>query len=226
MLLDVLKDVASSSALFNSADTPFTAHVRDGLPRVAIVAGDNCTGKSLFVEVVRGWACHHNMANDTICVSIRERTGSGLSEMAHMRRAFMFGDETEQSTGAISAKTVQTAFSTLESRCEEGKHSILVLDEPELGMSEAYAGALGEMMGQRLAGLKEPAVGVIVVTHSKALVARMGQALGAEPTFVHIGQPRTLQEWLKTPVHKTVEDLLALDELNLAGRQAVWQLLK
>lgn len=46
-------------------------------------------------------------------VSIRERTGAGTSDMAGMRRMFMFGDESEQSTGATSLKTAMKAFDSV-----------------------------------------------------------------------------------------------------------------
>lgn len=219
---DLATQVVEQSALFNSEATPFKAFSFAGAPRVVVVAGDNCTGKSLFVEVLRGWARVHKAVDDTICVSIRERTGSGLSDMAGMRRMFMFGDESEQSTGAVSARVIQTAFTTLATRASEDVRSLLVLDEPELGMSEAYAGALGELIGGEAAKVASPSAGVAIVTHSKALVARLVEALGECPTFVHMGRSLSLQDWLTSKEHRSVADLLALSDLNHAGRKAVW----
>lgn len=212
-----------NSFLWTHAELPYSAHLTPGLPEVLVVAGDNCSGKSLFAEVLR--AMTSGNGRQTICVSIRERTGSGLSEMAGMRRAMMFGNESDQSTGAISSRTVDTAFSTLDDRAANGISALLVLDEPELGLSAGYAGALGEHLGGLAKGMPALACGLVVVTHSKDLARRLLKKLDAVPSFVHMGRPLTYREWLAEEPHFSVEDLAALKTHNSAGRRAVCDIL-
>jgi len=212
-----------NSFLWTHDNLPFSAHLTPGLPEVLVVAGDNCSGKSLFAEVLRAMVSGQGLP--TICVSIRERSGSGLHDMAGMRRAMMFGDETVQSTGAISARTVDTAFSTLADRADNGMGALLVLDEPELGLSAGYAGALGEHLAGLAEGMPDLACGVVVVTHSKDLARRMLKKLGAVPSFVHMGRPLSYREWLAEEPHFNVEDLASLAERNSAGRRTVYDIL-
>lgn len=220
--LPLLQDMLAEGALWQDPRMPFGTAVAPGLNNVLVVAGDNCSGKSFLVETLRAWVRAEKL--DSIVVSIRERTGGGLYEMASMRRAMMFGDETDQSTGAISAHVVTRAFSTLAGRAEENKASFLVLDEPELGLSESMAGALGEYIGQQALAMPSLAVGLAVVTHSRALVSRMTQALGQAPTFVHMreascGAPAAdLDSWLQNVPRYGVEDLQRLDKTNHTNR--------
>lgn len=203
---------------------PFTAHHQSAESRVLVVAGPNCSGKSLFVESLRSFGrTQHELSS--VCVSIRERTGSGLSEMAGMRRMFMFGNESEQSTGATSVRVVGKAFDTVNAHLEkkETKRNLLVLDEPELGLSDGYCRAMGAYLAQRAQQMHSASWGLVVVTHSKALVDALAQELGPEhiPGFVHMNSPLTLSEWTGSQESFSVEQLLDLAQQDHALRRAV-----
>lgn len=222
-VLSCLQDLLETNYLWTHPDLPFSANLAPGVPNVLLVAGDNCSGKSLLAETLRAWVSRDKLP--TISVSIRERTGSGLSDFAGMRRAMMFGNECESSTGAISARTVDTAFSTLQSRADEGHSALLVLDEPELGLSEGYAGALGEHIGQLSLQMSPLACGLVLVSHSKALAQRLAEALGGAPSFLHMGTPLSFEQWLQAPASRTVAELLALPVANREGLRAVSKIL-
>lgn len=202
--------VASKSLLFSDDRSPFRATVVSGDPRLLLLVGENASGKSLFFRVLMS---RFQIADTSpITISIRERCGSGYHEMAGMRRVMMFGDEHEQSTGATSVNVINSGFKNLDSR----EKSVLGLDEPELGLSDGYAGALGEFIGDKAMEIPTTCRGVVVVTHSRTMVHGLLRNFMPTPTFVRTGEgPATLDEWLETPETHSVDELLTLQEVAL-----------
>lgn len=210
---ELAQSMLCDSVLWGGDSLPFTGYPYVGHPQVLLVVGENCSGKSFFVESLRAWSAHHHgMAS--ICVSIRERTGSGLSDMSGLRRSMMFGDECEQSTGACSARVVETAFSNVHSWAEAGRKPVLVLDEPEIGLSDGYARAMGQYLGQQAKTIPPGACGVVIVTHSRTLAGALRDELGVTPSFVRLEAVQDFDAWVVSVEHRSVEELLTLRELN------------
>lgn len=216
--------VAENSLLFNHEESPFCATVSIHAPKLVVVTGENASGKSLYVRVAAAIAQKQGAL--PISISIRERTGAGLHEMAGMRRSMMFGDEQDQSTGATSAKVVQSAFQNL----QRPNGSMLILDEPELGMAEAYARALGEYIGQQSQEIPADCRGVLVVSHSRPLVRGLLDGYPETPSHAAISAeqpvPAGLTDWLDAVEHRTVDELLNLRKLGLERWRQVSKLLK
>ena len=187
-------------------DGPFDMDIAPGAEKFMVVTGQNASGKSLFVKLLGAQTMQAKNAPTVVSVSIRERTGGGF------RAAFMFGDEAEQSTGATSVGTVVNAF---EHNTDRPEGSVLVLDEPELGLSEGYSIAMGTYIGQKVAALSGACSGVILVTHSRPLVQAAVDAYGATPTHVALGQRAGLSSWLTSVEQRTVDELLGLREVGL-----------
>lgn len=211
----------ADSRFASDADCPFPCQtIVQGSP-VVVLTGANATGKSLAFRHLARFA--HAEALAVITLSIRERTGSGVSDMAGLRRSMIYGDESEQSTGATSVGVAQRGFANVATRLSESPPvpTLLMFDEPEMGLSEGYAGALGEYLAEQTLGLPETAPGVVVVSHSRALVHRLMDRLGHAPSFIHMGEePTTLEGWLNRSESRTVAELLALQDLGRTGRRA------
>jgi hypothetical protein len=211
----VARWVAEESALFNDEGSPFHASVAGRAAKLVVVTGENASGKSLFVRVA-GSVLRTKDGALPVSVSIRERTGGGSSDMGGIARSMMFGDEQENSTGAVSARVADTAITNNLTR-ESG--SMLILDEPEIGLSDAFARAMGEHLGRQANRLPRGCRGVIIVTHSRSLVTGLVEGFGKTPTHAAVTaeQPATadLQRWLQTSEHRTVEELLALPAVGL-----------
>lgn len=204
-LLELCRWVAEESLLFADEASPFRAAVTDGDRRLVVVAGENASGKSVFFRVLSVKA--HQAGVTPVTLSIRERAGAGSGEMSGLRRVMVFGGEAEQSTGATSVQVIAKAF---DANLDRPEGSMLGLDEPELGLSEGYTRALGAYIGSRAAAIPEVCSGVVVVTHSRALVAAALDAFGAQPTSVRCGPgPATLDEWLGEVEERSVDELLA-----------------
>ena len=189
----VAAKVAADSMLFNDKDSPFQAAVEAGAERLVVVTGENASGKSLYVRVAAAMLQQEGVL--PVSVSIRERTGGGTHEMGGLRRAIMFGDEQEHSTGATSVGVVQTAFGNL--GAPQG--SLLIVDEPEIGLSEAYARALGEYIGRQTRDIPATCLGVLVVTHSRPLAQGLLDGFGERPTHAAVAAGPAqagLAEWL------------------------------
>jgi len=221
-LPDELAWIAGESQVFADPASPFTAAVIPGAPRLAVVLGDNASGKSLLFRVLGLRA--RGAGAVAVTVSIRERTGAG-SDVGGMRRVMMFGDEAEQSTGATSVQVIRTAFRQL----DKPQGTLLGLDEPELGLSDGYARALGEYVGVQAQQVPAGCSGVLVVTHSRPLVHGLMAGYGQTPTVVFTTaagpMPASLGEWLAGDRPRSVTELLALTEDGLSRWRAVNALL-
>lgn len=194
---------AEESALFNNDGSPFRAAVEVGSPELLVITGENASGKSLLFRVIAQKV--RDAGALPVTASIRERTGGGL------RAVMMFGDEETSSTGALSVRTCQKAFGNL----ERPEGCVLALDEPELGLSDGYAAALGRYIGEQARSTPATCLGVVVVTHSRSLVRGLVEAFGALPTFVRVGHDLSLAQWLEAPETRSVEELLALPHVGL-----------
>jgi predicted ATPase len=199
-LLRHLRWIANESMLMH--DGPFRMSVKAGNPRLAVIVGENASGKSLAFRMLS------QVLSDTgatvVSTSIRARTQEGFARMA------MYGAEAEQSTGATTAQWILKSFSQLERK----GGSLLALDEPELGLSEGYARALGQFVGEQSKLIPDCCGGVVVVTHSRPFVEALIQASGRQPTFANMtDQVMSADEWLAAEETRSVEDLLALREM-------------
>lgn len=213
--------MVDESRMLTDETSPFSATMTDGDPRLVLIVGENASGKSLAFRLLAQIAGRHGMKPVTL--SIRERTGVGTQGMENMRRAFIYGDEGENSTGATSAKVVQSGFFNVNG----DKPAMLGLDEPEMGLSDGYAEALGELIGRETAASGPMCCGVAVVTHSRRLVQGLVRGLGADPVLVDMSSAHaTVADWIASTETRSVEDLLALPDTGLERWRAVEKLLR
>jgi hypothetical protein len=219
-LKELVEDMLANLSYWDDPTSPVRAYMAAGHPKVLFVAGENCSGKSFFVEHLRSWGKHFLEKGTSICISIRERTGAGTSDISGMRRVMMFGDESEQSTGATSVSVIARAFGNLAGRAEDGYRTLLVLDEPEIGLSEGYTRAMGTWLGEQIQAMPEKTAAVVVVSHSRAL-AKALQAVVGTPSFVHMGHPLGFDDWTTSVESRSVSDLLGLEETGRILRNAI-----
>jgi hypothetical protein len=86
---------------------------------------------------------------------------------------------------------------------------------------------MGEFIGAEARGIPAVCSGVLVVTHSRSLAQGLATAYGEAPTFVAVGTaPARFEDWLETPEHRSVEDLLALPGTGLERFRCAAALMK
>ena len=216
---NLLRFICEDSLAF-SEESPFNAKMAYGDPRLSVVVGPNASGKSLMHRIIQGLAQTHKI--EAITLSIRERTGCD-EPPGSMRRQFMYGFEQLDSTGNVSLRTTKKAFETMAGRTAP---VMLLLDEPEIGLSEGFAHAFGELIGRLASEPPEWGCGVMVISHSRPLVRGLSVGLGACPTYVATADaPDTLEEWNQTTETRSIEELEQLSEISSTRRAAVRELL-
>jgi predicted ATPase len=167
--------------------------------RFVVVVGENASGKSVLRRILSALAARAKV--EAIPVSMEHRQTGGIE------RSFIYGSETYDATGKNSAQTVLSGITTCQGR---NKDHIIIWDEPDLGLSEAWS----RSMGQTLRGFAESppthTLAAVVVTHSKPLLREL---VAAKPHFVHLGDQEfgSLEEWLEyeapiRPLEELIED--------------------
>lgn len=176
-------------------------------PQLLIVTGDNATGKSFFSRLIYAY-CKKKVKEkiEVFPLSMATRTGSGI----HL--AFMLsGPEYEESTGTNSAFILKGGFNSAKEREHD---TILLLDEPDIGLSEPYSGAMGDFIAQQIKEKSENIKLIVLTSHSKFLISRLVKSLFIEqeqPNHLRFGDKQTLFQWLyEEQPEKTIDDLLSL----------------
>lgn len=197
-LMDAIDLLMEVDDIFGK-DAPCPATLSKGHERFVLITGDNASGKSFMAKHLKVGFDESGEKIEFIPVSMEMRTAPG------MQRAFMFGME-DHSTGNVSVRSVLTGLRTCRERTQ--RHFML-LDEPDIGVSESYARAMGEVIAQFVADMPEMTVGLAVVTHSRPLVREL---MAVNPTSIRIGaDQRPLSQWLEEgPGYRSVADLEAL----------------
>jgi hypothetical protein len=206
--MKLLKEALDTVLFENHEDSLLRTFLTEGHPesRVAVIAGDNASGKSFLVKLITEFCRQHeDFTAEALHLSMSHRTSSGL------HRCFMygaFGDELD-STGSISMSGVTGLLNTAHNRTHP--HWVL-LDEPDIGLSESFSRAMGNWFAQEFDSLGHHTLGMVLVTHSKALVSSLFEHSGKKPWFVHMGAARTVEEWLADRSERTLDELLSLQE--------------
>lgn len=172
-----------------------------------IISGDNASGKSFMCKVLKTFISQNDDDDlgKVTCMdmSMGRRTAPDIS------RSFIYGDEGIQSTGETSLKCIIGAVTN--SQKYETRH-VIMFDEPDIGLSEAFLPALGEYLAQYYEYLPENAEGMILVTHSRRLVKNL---MCFNPVTIRMGSNQSTKDWLEngSPT-KTVDDLLSLTKVS------------
>lgn len=208
-LSEMVEDLLARNFILTASNCPFEYHRQEGSPNVMIVAGDNATGKSFLTSVISARAFHAHGVSPMV-VSMAARTDSG------MMRSFTYGPEKEFATGSVSLNVTFKALENIPSRLsEKNGRALVILDEPDVGLSESYAYAFGQEIANRLNALPARGWGVLLVTHSRELVRGLSEGLQKKPSFIHTGTKLSLDQWLEKIQRKPIKDLLKLPERNI-----------
>lgn len=208
---DALEAALDDADLFGSAGACPTLH-EPGNPRLIVISGENAGGKSFFVKALNAFMQEDAPKQvEWMPVSMGMRTSPG------MHRVFMFGEESNESTGRISLKAVLGGLRTCQSR---EKSHVLLLDEPDIGLAESYQAALGQMLAGFAADMPAHTRALIIVSHSRSLVSAL-MALG--PTCIRVGDDlRSTAEWIREgDLPKTPADIEALGTKAMTRMRAI-----
>jgi len=224
-LLALALDAMLEDAELFGADGILPATLERGDPAsgLVVMTGPNACGKS--------FGCRY--LAQTLAGLRKELEGVAKGEFFHigMRlrtsgngifgpKSFVYGDESEDSTGAVSLKAVK---GMLRNSRERTSRHVIALDEPEVGLADEYALALGEKIRAFALDLSPLCDALVVVSHSRPFV---GKLMDLKPHLVRFGSGTTA-EWLSaTPAAVSIEDLDSLSERNLKTFRAISRLMR
>ncbi|VTU42836.1 MULTISPECIES: ATP-binding cassette domain-containing protein [unclassified Variovorax] len=204
-LAELLQEV-SESVYFNG-ESPLrlnTDAVRADCP-LHLVIGDNGAGKSFLVQVLSAYARSDDCTPLQISMAYRTRAG--------IERAFMYGSDEDHSTGLNSIGVVRRAISSMQGW--GSKAHIALFDEPDTGLSDRYAHPLGALIAQFATAPADGTKGVLIITHSRALVRGALGVLeqgGHEPSVAFVGSRySSLDQFLGETAPATVEEMLEVE---------------
>lgn len=202
------------SALIDCLNQPYWAP--QGLPvfpllaeddvKVAVVYGDNASGKSFFFKKLINQLKAPLKPFDIqeiLLASMSMRVSSSEHQM------FMYPREKSMSTGANSVGAVKGCFYNAKNR----SHPVwLFLDEPDVGLSDRYAQAMGTYLAAELNALPEHIKGVCIVTHSRTLLLALMSELKQDVHQISMGLPLSLVEFIQAQDNEpaSIEELLNL----------------
>lgn len=181
-LEDVLKLRFFSEGVMTCAYEP-------GDSKLVLVTGENATGKSFLRRVIGVALREHKI--ESIALSMQFRSAGGIE------RCFVYGDESNNATGSLSANSVLGAITT--SRGRDTKHAI-VWDEPDVGLSDNYAAGAAEEILEFANDPPEKLLFAMVTTHRLAMLERL--AVG-KPHHIRLGDEKTLKQVLAAKIKPT-----------------------
>lgn len=174
--------------------------VGDPNSRLVLVLGPNSAGKSLFRKFVCAWGAQQSPKLEVIHLSMEKRSASGIVS------AMIYGDESHNSTGVLSARVVRTGIKT----CHERKNNhILFFDEPDIGASPELSMGIGQYLAQHLPSLEPKTEAIFITSHSNHLIQEL-VPLSPQVLFIEQEWP-SLGVWLK-------RDIVPVDLEQLADR--------
>ena len=168
---------------------PIKAWHTEGHPKILVLLGGNCSGKTLLTKIAQQLALEQVIECLPVA-SMYMRTQGGI------HRAFMYnGSESDSSTGALTVSCFLSGLST--SRSRSRKHAVL-LDEPEIGCSEELQMGIGAHLAEYLKNLPDLCEMVILTTHSRRILA---QVAPLKPTIISLGSKfESIEQWLNRNV--------------------------
>lgn len=204
-LIDLVEEMSAYECF--AGDGPCPTRYEAGTRPILIVSGSNAGGKSLYLRALSAQLqAGAKPAPEVMLISMNLRIQPDI------RRAFIFGEDKTSSTENIS---VRTALAGIRNSRDRTHPHILMLDEPDIGLSEGYQKALGEELAAYAADLPPSALGFVLVSHSRALIAPF---VHLRPAFVRVGDDlRPTRQWLtEGDLPRSRSDLV---ELGAAARQ-------
>ena len=150
---------------------------------VTILTGDNGTGKSLIRKV--------------LCSSLRNQENDDTIKIADISMEKRTGLHAGLGGGGVFLRDVEwvatsdNRLSFLYSLLNSAKDRYLVLDEPELGMSQDLQKSIGIYLSKRIPETMKENRGMLIITHSREFV----RSLSVEHVFVNL-QKKSEEEWL------------------------------
>jgi AAA15 family ATPase/GTPase len=188
--------------------------------RILVVTGQNASGKSFFRRMWRVGFDKKKIDKKSVSVLSISQESRSSSFLGH---CFMYGDESWEATGLITYNSVSgSLYNIIENKSWKGTY-ILVLDEPEIGMSQELQLTTARHILKKVDSWSDKLVGIVVTTHSPVFVKELMTHEDAQ--FFNIGyEYKTADEWLNREIKEL--DLENLQKTALEKFREIRKLIK
>lgn len=205
LMIETVKETFENAKIFDNSDNNAVIPINfdiDTKSKIMFVVGTNASGKSIIGKIIEMLAREDNLIKRSC--SMRNRTSGEFGQR------MIFGTEDDNSTGVNS---INATIMGLKSTIAE-KNSVLILDEPDLGLAEEYSAALGQFIAKSVNENSENIGLILVVTHSKNLIKAALEELTVPFSKVYVGDSNiSFDYWYESPFKSaSIEDLLSLKE--------------
>lgn len=206
-IIELVQDRFENAEIFNNDENNAIIPVNFNIhpsSKVLFVVGSNASGKSVVGKIVEYVASDAQVTKRSC--SMRNRTSGSFGQR------MIFGDEADSSTGMNS---VNSAIKGIQATVDE-TNSVLILDEPDLGLADEYSSALGQYIAQNINEHHEKIGLIVVISHSRKLVNYALKELVVPYSSVFVGDAnKTFENWLDEDFKPaTIEELLGLKDKN------------
>jgi energy-coupling factor transporter ATP-binding protein EcfA2 len=177
--------------------------------KTLIIYGDNASGKSFFSSIIN--QIFNQEKVPVRSVSMANRTKSG------MEKAMIFGNESEQSTGTTSVSVISLA---LNSALNDDDDSLVILDEPDIGLSPRFSKALARYINDFYLNESDNKY-LVLVSHNAEFMSHFLKLSKVPVSSIGINTTMSLTEWINNDVEATVDELLGLKDIEINTWRAI-----
>lgn len=214
-LIDKVVEAFQSLPYFNKPDDsedvlfPLNIDMSDKDCRLIVVAGANASGKSVVGSLVESVAKKNGFVARNCCM--RNRTYSGFGAK------LIFGDESTQSTGVCTITAVRAG---LTSSADAESPSVMILDEPDLGLSQESAMGMGAYIASFVNDASTNLKMTVVISHSRDLYKVLIEKMGCKAHKIFVGNDhKTFDDWMDAKVEPlSISELLDLRDIGHSRR--------
>lgn len=183
-------------------------NIVDNNSALTFIYGENASGKSFIARCFEMVARARKPSKLPVrSVSVANRTSSGVE------KAMIFGNESEQSTGETSVSVMKLALNSLANDSGDG---VVILDEPDLGLSPKYSRALGRYIAEFILEHEKNGKALFVISHNDTFIESVIKHYNNPYNSVGVDTDLTLREWLDDDSEYEMEDLDALKDIAIA----------
>lgn len=222
-LLDLLASNSLSELGFNLNFSLSDHGLGNSASPLILMAGENASGKSVICRLLGKLSIEHDLRH--VEISMGDRNSKGV--FSKIREYGRYGDEDRESTGYL---TINRIIKDSKALLESDKDFCFVLDEAELGLSEEYHQALGQLIARTHADFLASGRcrAFLVCSHSRILLKAILASTSPRPSSIYLSMEPTdvtLYDWLDSPLmHRSIDDLLSLPERAREKRRSINQL--
>jgi len=178
--------------------------------KVLIVAGDNACGKSLFRRFLSGFLGMY-YKEKKINAGVVDISQEARSRSGDISKCFIYGDENYESTGQITCHSILGCFHNIKNN-ESWDEKVLIIDEPEIGLSEESQLGLATYIKTELQTCPAKLRGVVIITHSRYIVSELKDVEGFKFHYIGEKKYKDAEAWLDRKIE--ANDITLLGKIS------------